>query len=143
MKLVVVDTNVFVGALKSDGGANRRILRFCLEGRLEPLMGDALLFEYEAVLGRRELFTSCRLDEAERNELLDAFLSVCRWSSIYYLWRPNLRDEADNHVVELAASGGVSVIISHILRDFIGEQMEFLNIRVMTPGAFLKELEEH
>jgi hypothetical protein len=25
----------------------------------------------------------------------------------------------------------------------LGEQMEFFNIRVMTPGAFLKELETH
>jgi putative PIN family toxin of toxin-antitoxin system len=141
MRLIVVDTNVFVGALKSDGGANRRILRLCLEGRLEPLMGEALLAEYEAVLGRRDLFVDCRLEYTERSELLDAFLSVCRWTSIYYLWRPNLRDEADNHVVELAAAGGASVIITHNLRDFVGEQMEFLNIRVMSPSSFLKELE--
>jgi hypothetical protein len=25
-----------------------------------------------------------------------AFLSVCEWVNIYYLWRPHLKDEADN-----------------------------------------------
>jgi putative PIN family toxin of toxin-antitoxin system len=141
MTIVAVDTNVFIGALKGDGGANRAILRLCLEGRLEPLMGAALLAEYESVLGRHGLFVGCRLNEIERGELLDAFLSVCRWTSIYYLWRPNLRDEADNHLVELAASGGAQVIITHNVRDFTGEHMEFLNIRPATPGAFIKELE--
>jgi hypothetical protein len=30
---------------------------------------------------------------------LDAFLSVCHWQKVYYAWRPNLPDEADNHKV--------------------------------------------
>ena len=138
---IVVDTNVFVGALKGESGANRRIVRFCLEGRIEPLMGTALFAEYESVLARRGLFRDCPLDEGERNELLDGFLSVCRWAPVYYLWRPNLRDEADNHLVELAAAGGASVIVTNNVRDFEGEHMDFLGIRAITPGTFLKELE--
>lgn len=138
--LVVVDANVFVGALGSGGGANREVLRLCLEGRLEPLMGAALFAEYESVLSRGPLFRRCALDRRERDELLDAFLSVCRWVPVYYLWRPNLPDEADNHVVELAAAGGASTVVTNNLRDFEGEQMDFLNIRAVTPGTLLKEL---
>ena len=41
------------------------------------------------------LFRHSRLDAAEREELLDIFLSVCCWTKIYYGWRPNLRDEDD------------------------------------------------
>jgi hypothetical protein len=36
--------------------------------------------------------------------LFAGFLSVCHWCEIYYLWRPNLADEADNHVLELAVA---------------------------------------
>ncbi|TAN55727.1 MAG: putative toxin-antitoxin system toxin component, PIN family [Rhodospirillales bacterium] len=138
---IVIDTNVFIGALMSGGGANRKVLRLCLEGRLAPLMGVALFAEYESLLARRNLFRKCALNEDERYELLDAFLSGCQWVPVYYLWRPNLPDEADNHLVELAAAGGAQVIVTNNVRDFVGEQMDFLNIKAMTPGAFLKELE--
>ena len=42
----VIDTNVFVGALQRGGGVNRKILELCFLDELEPLMGDALYFEY-------------------------------------------------------------------------------------------------
>lgn len=138
---VVVDTNVFVGALMGEGGANRRIIRLCLEEMLEPLMGAALMAEYESVLARRDLFQDFRLSEAERYELFDAFLSVCRWLSVYYLWRPNLRDEGDNHLVELAAAGSAAVIVTNNVRDFVGEHMDFLGIRAITPATLIFELE--
>jgi len=28
-------------------------------------------------------------------------------NTIYYGWRPNLPDEADNHLIELAMAGGI------------------------------------
>ncbi|MDD5028207.1 MAG: PIN domain-containing protein [Rhodoferax sp.] len=37
----------------------------------------------------------------------------CRLTEIYYLWRPNLRDEADNHVLELAVAAGAQAIITN------------------------------
>ena len=138
---VVIDTNVFIGALMSEGGANRRVIRFCLERKLRPLMGAALFAEYESLMARKKLFLDCRLDEGERDELFDAFMSICRWVSVYYLWRPNLRDEADNHLVELAAAGGAAVIVTNNIRDFKGEYMDFLGVRAVTPGMFIKERE--
>jgi predicted nucleic acid-binding protein len=65
-------------------------------------------------------------------------LSVCRWVNIYFLWRPNLPDEGDNHVLEVAVAGGVPVIITHNIADFAGE-LQFPWIRVMTPAQFLNE----
>jgi hypothetical protein len=57
------------------------------------------------VLGRTELFGTCRLGPAERDELLEIFLATRIWTRIYLAWRPNLPDEADNHLVELAVAG--------------------------------------
>jgi len=74
-------------------------------GIYRPIIGAALFSEYEAVLSRDELFAKCVLSAKERNDLFDAFLSVCVWTRIYYAWRPNVRDESDNHLVELAVAG--------------------------------------
>jgi len=141
MRPVVIDTNVFVGALMGGDGANRLVVRRCLTGELEPLMGAALHAEYESLMARSALFRSCSLTESERDELWDAFASVCRWVSVYYLWRPHLRDEADHHLVELAAAGGASVIVTNNVRDFVGEHMRFLGLRALTPAMFIRELE--
>ncbi|WP_422133014.1 MULTISPECIES: PIN domain-containing protein [unclassified Endozoicomonas] len=50
--------------------------------------------------------------ESEREQVLNALLSITQWVEIYYLWRPKLPDEADNHLVELAMAGGASHIIT-------------------------------
>jgi len=39
---VVIDTNVCVAGLRSDGGASREVLRRALGGSLQPLFGNAL-----------------------------------------------------------------------------------------------------
>jgi hypothetical protein len=38
--------------------------------------------------------------------LRDAILSICHWQKVSYAWQPNLPDDADNHLVELAVAGG-------------------------------------
>jgi predicted nucleic acid-binding protein len=79
---IVVDTNVFVGACLGAGASNEVIAQ-CLRGEAVPLMGAALLAEYEDVLGRSALFARSCLDAVERSELLDIFLGRCRWTRIY------------------------------------------------------------
>ena len=135
--LVVVDTNVFVGACLGQG-ASAAVVAACLQGRLRPLMGAALLAEYEDVLGRTALFSRSRLDAGERSELLDIFLAHCRWTRIYYGWRPNLRDEGDNHLVELAVAGGADHICSHNLRDLKSHELTFPGLGLATPAQLLQ-----
>ena len=116
------------------------MLRLCLEGQLQPLMGTALFAEYESLLSRSPLFEGCRLNAQQRDALLNAFLSVCRWTNIYYGWRPNLRDEADNHLVELAVAGSASAIITKNVRDFKGAELHFPGLRILLPEEILKEI---
>ncbi|MFN7610382.1 MAG: putative toxin-antitoxin system toxin component, PIN family, partial [bacterium] len=101
----VVDTNVFLGALIGQHGINRKLIRYCLQKKIIPIMGNALFTEYEDVLQREPLFLKCPLTPTERNTLFEAFLSVCIWTKIYYGFRPNLIDEGDNHLMELAIAG--------------------------------------
>jgi putative PIN family toxin of toxin-antitoxin system len=137
--VVVVDTSVFVAALRSAGGGSRQILRLSLQGRVQPLMGHKLFLEYGDVLGRPATFRGCPVSAEDVRELLAGFLAVCRWTSVYYLWRPNLPDEGDNHVVELAVAGGANVVITHNTADFAGE-LRFPEVRVVTPKQFLQTM---
>jgi putative PIN family toxin of toxin-antitoxin system len=137
---VVVDTKVLTGALLGREGYNRRVLRACLGGRLQPLIGQTLFLEYEDVLGREEWFRPSPLTADERQEFFAAFLSVCEWVEVYCLWRPNLRDEGDNHVIELAVSGGASVIVTNNIADFSGAELRFPDIRVLTPRMLMEEI---
>lgn len=139
VKHIVVDTNVFIGACLGEGAAHH-VIAACLRGQCQPLMGATLFAEYEDVLGRTELFKTCRLSSAERDELLDIFLATCAWTRIYFAWRPNLPDEADNHLVELAVAGGARFIVTRNLRDVARMELNFPELRVVSPENFLKEL---
>jgi putative PIN family toxin of toxin-antitoxin system len=139
--IVVVDTNVFVGACLGAGASNEVVAR-CLTGEVTPLMGTALLAEYEDVLGREEVFERSRLDANERGELLDIFLSRCSWTRIYYGWRPNVPDEGDNHLIELAVAGGARAIVTRNLRDLSRMELRFPTLSVLTPEELLRELQQ-
>lgn len=135
---VVLDTNILVGALLRNGGASREILRLCLEQNITPVIGTALFIEMEDVLSRRDLFQKCRIDANERDELFRAFLSCTEWTPIYYSWRPNLRDEADNHIVDLAIAGNASYIITQNERDFQKMSLLFPYLEIINAAEFLK-----
>ncbi len=97
---VVIDTNVWISALISKDGASREIIRLALLGEIVPQISTALFLEYEAVMKRESVKKFCALSIKEQEELFNAFLSTCNWNEIFYLWRPNLKDEADNFLVE-------------------------------------------
>jgi putative PIN family toxin of toxin-antitoxin system len=136
---IVVDTNVLLGACLGTVAANA-VIAACLKRRFVPLIGNALFNEYEDVFGRDDLFKSCKLNGSERAELLDVFFSCCEWTRVYYLWRPNLPDEADNHLVELAVAGGADFIVTRNLRHLRNSQLRFLQLRIVSPATFLKEI---
>jgi predicted nucleic acid-binding protein len=56
------------------------------------------------------------------------------------LWRPNLKDESDNHLIELAVAGDADVVVTRNLRDLRGAELRFEPLRILSPEDFLKEL---
>jgi putative PIN family toxin of toxin-antitoxin system len=137
--IVVIDTNIFISACLGNGDSTRVIEAVLLE-KVHPLIGTALINEYDAVLSRPHLFRSSRLNEDERSTLLDMFFSKCSLQKIYFNWRPNLRDEADNHLIELAIAGNAEVIVTQNLKDFKGTELFFGNLRILTPSQLLQEV---
>ena len=134
---VVLDTSVVVAALISEQGASRTVLRLCLEGHSSPIMGEKLFNEYEAVLSRAALLNRSPLTLHERQELLDALLHVCEWTPVFYLWRPNLPDEGDNHLVELAVAGAAATIVTLNAKDFRRGELIFPQLAIETPAEFM------
>lgn len=136
---IIVDTNVLVAGLTSPDGASRAVLRGALAGQWQPLVSLPLFMEYEDVTGRREVIERCPLSEVERQDLLDALLSRCELIELYDAWRPNLRDEGDNHVFELAVAAQDAALLTWNVRDFASAELRFPRVRVMTPAQWLKE----
>ena len=136
---LVIDTSVFVAALRSGGGASRRILRGCLSRDYEPLFSAALLAEYEEVLDRPAL-RNCTLSVDERRDVLAAMASIGRWVQVYFAWRPNLADEDDNYLVELAVAGAAAAVVTHNVRDLRSGELAFPDLRILTPAQCLREL---
>ncbi len=134
---IVVDTNVLVAALISDAGHNREVLRRCLNGKYKPLISNSLFLEYEDVASREDILSLCPVSKAEVQDLIDALCAVSEWVSIYYLWRPNLSDEADNHVLELAIGGNAQMIVTNNTRDFEASELTFPGVKVLTPEKLL------
>jgi len=138
--IVVVDTNVLVGALLGPTGPNRLVARHCFRGLARPIIATALLNEYRDVWSRPEVWVRCRIEAGRRLAFLEAFVSRCAWVDVYYRWRPNLRDEGDNHLIDLAVAGGATYIVTRNLRDFAGADLKFPAIRVVGPEQMLQEL---
>jgi len=138
MPTVVVDTNILVAGLLRSGGSARAVLRACLSDQYQPVLGPALLAEYEDVLGRTALFTDSVLTPKERDDVFDGFLSRCRWVEVFYAWRPNLPDEADNHLIELALAAHADAIVTRNLRDLTAGELKFPSLRVLAPEQCLE-----
>jgi uncharacterized protein len=136
---IILDTSVLVAALTSPDGASRAVLRGALQGRWEPMISLPLFMEYEDVMARREVLERCPLPQDEREALLDALLSRCELVEVYYAWRPNLRDEGDNHVFELAVAAQGAALLTWNLRDFASAELRFPQVRVLTPAQWMKE----
>jgi predicted nucleic acid-binding protein len=136
MTPIVLDTNVFVSGLRSGGGASRQVLLRVLEGRFQPLFGNALWLEYQDLLTRPVWGDATTPDE--RLHVLAALANRGRWVTVYYGWRPNLPDEADNHLIELALAGGAAAIVTHNVRDLSRGDLHLGPLRVLTPVQLLE-----
>jgi len=136
---IVIDTSVFVSALIGPTGPARLLLTQCFEGKYKPLFGNTLFCEYESVTTRKDIVAQCPLNQEEILDLLSALMSISQWITIYYLWRPNLQDEADNHLIELAIAGNARLIATNNVKDFKNTQLLFPQLSILTPEQIIKQ----
>lgn len=134
---LVLDTNVLVAGLRSEGGAAREVLRRVFQGRYRPVFGNTLWLEYEDLIGRDDVWTNLTAPE-ERQLILATLAQSGRWVSTYFGWRPNLPDEGDNHLIELAVASGAMTIVTHNIKDLTRGELSWKTLQVVTPAQCLE-----
>lgn len=134
---IVVDTSVLISALIGKAGPSRNVLRKCLLHECIPLISNPLFHKYEDVSSRQRILDLCPLNSAEIRALTNSFYKTCLWVPIYYLWRPNLGDESDNFLIELAVAGNAEFIITNNIKDLKGAELSFNSFEILTPEMFL------
>ena len=131
---ITIDTNVLIGALKSNKGASYKLLMLLTEDLFVTNVSVPLFIEYESVAKRAGLVSN--LTGGDIEIILNYFLSKSNIHEIFYLWRPVLKDQKDDLVLEVAVKSQSKYIITFNKKDFKGS--EKFGIEVLTPLEFLK-----
>ena len=131
---VVLDTNVLVAAVRSKRGASFAVLELVGTGLFDIALSVPVVVEYEDVLLRDPGV----LAPADVRAVIDYLCGVAVRQSIFFLWRPLLRDPKDDMVAELAFASRASAIVTHNARDFRG--VEALGVQVVSPADFLRRI---
>ncbi len=136
---IVIDTNVFVSALRSQYGASYKLFMLLESGKFEFNLSVPLALEYEEA-GKRLVGKKSMLKAADIDAILDYLCSLANRRKVYYLWRPFLTDPKDDMVLELAVSAGCEIIVTYNTADFA--PVKQFGIRLMTALEFLREIGE-
>lgn len=135
----LLDTNVLISALRSRQGASHALVRRVLQGKLAITMHHKLLTEYQDVLSRPETLKSLVFSWEEIEAILAFIVAEAHEVNVNYLWRPNLKDEGDNFVMELAVAASPCILVTHNTKDFIAGELSFRNVWIKTPQQVLAE----
>jgi hypothetical protein len=76
----------------------------------------------------------------EVDDVLDALAAVIEPVALRFLWRPRLKDPADEMVFETAVNGGADRLTTFNVRH-LAEAAKVFGIRTGLPGAVLREIQ--
>ncbi len=128
---IVVDTNILVAATRSRHGPSFALMQLVRTRRLLMSCSPVLFLEYEDVLQRAEQRAAPGLSAKDVDAILNEPAALLEPVLTHYQWRPQLRDPADEMVLEAAANARVDVLVAYNLRDFVPAKR--FGIRVLTP----------
>lgn len=134
MKNIVIDTNVLLSALYSNKGASYKLLSMIDSKKFTLNISNTLIYEYEEILKSKS-----KLELKYIDSILNYICLIGKKNTVFYLWRPKLRDADDDFLLELAVKSD-SIIVTLNGKDF-KPAAEF-NIKVMTPKEFLQHIGE-
>jgi len=130
---VVLDTNVWVSAFRSRQGASRKVIDMVIDDEVTMHVTVPLVAEYEEVFVRE--CAAMNLSRMEVDLLLDLICRLGQHQEVHYLWRWQVRDPEDTHVLEAVVAASCPYLLTFNKRDL--EEAVHFGIEVLTPGEFL------
>lgn len=137
--LIVMDTDTIVAALRSPSGASAELLRRARRGSVTLAASVSLFMEYEAVCSRPEHCQAAGLGLSEVGVFLDGLAHLIAPVEVHFLWRPQLRDPADELVLEAAVNASAQVLLTFNVKHFANAATRF-GLPISQPGPFLRSL---
>ncbi|MFW6457341.1 MAG: putative toxin-antitoxin system toxin component, PIN family [Planctomycetota bacterium] len=134
---IVIDTNVFVAALRSTRGVSYKLLRQIGQGDFEIYLSVPLVLEYEYAVLKQ--LSEIGLRETDVADILDYICAAGHHKEVSFLWRPHVKDPGDDMIMELAFAAGCDWIVTYNRKDFVGA-ME-LGVGVVTPKEFMERID--
>lgn len=138
---LVLDTNVVVAALRSPSGASAALLEQALDRRFTLLLSVPLVLEWEGTCSDPAQRIVSGLSEPEVGTIMSALCAVGEPVHAWFLWRPQLRDPADEMVLEAAVNGSADALVTFNRRDF-GNVPGTFGIEVLSPRQTLSRIAE-
>lgn len=135
---VTLDTNIIYPALKSNSGASHFILGRVRNRQIQIALSVPLFEEYRDVFYRKTTLEDLGLESEDIDKYLRFIAYIAKTYDIYYLFRPNLKDENDNMLVELAVVSQSHYLVTSNTKDFQQAELTFDQLNVVTPGEFVK-----
>ena len=115
---LIFDTNILVAALRNAAGPSFALVQHVRLAKVQLFCSPALFLEYEAVLKRPAQLQASGLSVDDIDAILNELAHFIEPVTTHYQWRPQLRDPADEMVLEAAVNGNVQAIVTYNLRDF-------------------------
>src|ERR1700738_5689804 len=96
-------------------------------------------FEYEATCQFAEHRLAAGSDLDDVGVFIDAALAMVDPVETHFMWRPQLRDPADELVLEAAVNGQAAAFVAFNMRDFGVVPAQF-GIDVLTPAEAIRRI---
>ena len=128
---IVVDANVLVTATRNRDWPSFALIQLVRTRSVLICCSPALFLEYEDVLRRPEQRAVSGLRIKDVDAILNELAALLEPVLTHYQWRPQLRDPADEMVLEAAANARVDALVTYNLRDFL--PAERFGISVLAP----------
>jgi len=98
-----------------------------------------VFLEYEEVLKRPEHLQAAGATIAQAGLILDALAAVVEPVKVSFLWRPQLKDPADEMLLEAAVNGRADWLVTYNMKHLAAAASRF-GINAGRPGTVLNRL---
>jgi len=128
---IVLDTNVLVSALLSPAGTPAKILKECLQGRIQLCLTPEILTEYREVCSRKKL----QLNQSLVNDIFQQ-LEIDGAFALPAFLNVKLPDPNDLFLLEAAVGAEADFLVTGNVKDFPATLR--CGVAVVTPAEFCR-----